>query len=575
MCPGVELVRFANSGTEATMHALRIARGYTGREKVIKFEGQYHGMYDYVLWSTASANPTALGSRRDPIKYQQSSGIPACIRDLILTLPYNDFELLEAALKREGHQVAAIIVEPILGNAAGIGPKEGWLEFLRQKCDEYGIVLIFDEVKTGFRIAPGGAQELFGVQADLVTYAKAIANGFPLAAIGGKREVMERRGPGRVAGRHLLLQRRGHRRRRRHAGAVGGRPDSARPSTPRANKLKAGIAEILTEAGIPHQIQGPGAMFGLLFMDDEPVEFRDMRKHNAALYEALCMDLVAHGVIPDPDAREPWFLCAAHDDAAIDETLTLFAEAVQRRQGAGAVGRPCRSVTRRNEPFPQIEIEGEAYERGRQYGACVADAIAQNVEVYLRLIEFHGGLERRAARDAAAAFGPILEAHAPDLLLEMRGIADGAGCDLLDVVLINARSELMGTMGECTALAAGPEVTSRGQVLLGQNWDWYTAVEPEPVLLRIRQPGKPEILTLCEAGQVGKIGMNSAGLGVCLNFLSHADQGPGRADPRICCARCWAAPTWARRSARRTACPEAARPTSCWPTPRAKSWTWS
>jgi isopenicillin-N N-acyltransferase-like protein len=177
--------------------------------------------------------------------------------------------------------------------------------------------------------------------------------------------------------------------------------------------------------------------------------------------------------------------------------------------------------------FQRIELEGEAYERGRQYGARVAGSIQRNVEVYLRLIEFHGGLKPAAAREAAATFGPILEAHAPDLLLEMRGIADGADCDLLDVVLINARSELMGAMGECTALAAGPEVTSRGQVLLGQNWDWYTAVETEPVLLRIRQPGKPAILTLCEAGQVGKIGMNSAGLGVCLNFLSHRDRGRG------------------------------------------------
>jgi isopenicillin-N N-acyltransferase-like protein len=182
--------------------------------------------------------------------------------------------------------------------------------------------------------------------------------------------------------------------------------------------------------------------------------------------------------------------------------------------------------------FQRIELEGEAYERGRQYGARVAVAIQHNVEVYLQLIEFHSGLERQAAREAAAAFGPILEAHAPDLLLEMRGIAAGAGCDLLDVMLINARSELMGSMGECTAggctaLAAGPEVTSQGQVLLGQNWDWYTAVEPEPVLLHIRQTDKLEILTLCEAGQVGKIGMNTAGLGVCLNFLSHRDKGQG------------------------------------------------
>lgn len=334
MCPGIELVRFANSGSEATMHALRIARGYTGREKVIKFEGQYHGMYDYVLWSTASANPAALGSRRDPIKVQQSSGIPACIRDLILTLPYNDFEVLEAALKREGHQIAALIVEPILGNAAGIGPKEGWLEFLRQKCDEYGIVLIFDEVKTGFRLAPGGAQEVFGVQADLATYAKAIANGFPLAAMGGKRQVMEVVGRGVAQGGTYCAN---------AAGIAAADAtlelledgETLKAINAQGEKLKAGIAAILTEAGIAHQIQGPGAMFGVLFMDEKPVEFRDMRKHNAALYEVLCTDLVAHGVVPDPDAREPWFLCAAHDDAAIAETLTIFAEAVHRIKKRG------------------------------------------------------------------------------------------------------------------------------------------------------------------------------------------------------------------------------------------------
>jgi len=177
--------------------------------------------------------------------------------------------------------------------------------------------------------------------------------------------------------------------------------------------------------------------------------------------------------------------------------------------------------------FELIEIEGKAYERGRQYGARVPVVIHHNVEVYLQLIELYGGLDRDAAPEAAAAFRPILETHAPDLLLEMQGIADGAGCDLVDVLLINARSELMNTMGECTALAAAPEVTARRRALLGQNWDWYTACEAEPVLLRVRQPGRPEILTLTEAGQVAKIGLNSAGLGVCLNFLSHADRGTG------------------------------------------------
>jgi isopenicillin-N N-acyltransferase like protein len=179
--------------------------------------------------------------------------------------------------------------------------------------------------------------------------------------------------------------------------------------------------------------------------------------------------------------------------------------------------------------FPLIELEGEDYERGRQYGARARRAIRHNVEAYLRLVEYYAGLDHETALQAAAAFVPIVETHAPDLLEEMRGIADGAGCDLVEVVFLNARSELMGAMreGECTALAAGPEVTDQGQVLLGQNWDWYTAVESEPFLLRIRQPGKPQVLTLAEAGQVGKIGMNSAGLGVCLNFLAHTDRGQG------------------------------------------------
>ena len=177
--------------------------------------------------------------------------------------------------------------------------------------------------------------------------------------------------------------------------------------------------------------------------------------------------------------------------------------------------------------LPLIEIEGKAHERGRQYGARAARTIAQNVECYLRLIEHQTGLAAEDSLRAAAGYEPILEAHCPDLLLEMQGIAAGAGCSLAGILLINARSELMESHDECTALAAGPEVTASGDVLLAQNWDWYSALEPQPILLRIRQPDKPDILTLCEAGQVGKIGLNSEGLGVCLNFLAHRDRGQG------------------------------------------------
>jgi hypothetical protein len=179
--------------------------------------------------------------------------------------------------------------------------------------------------------------------------------------------------------------------------------------------------------------------------------------------------------------------------------------------------------------FDLISVQGDPFERGHQYGARAAGSITANVGAYLRLIEFHAGLDAEAALTAARGFAALVDRHAPDLFEEMRGIAEGAACSLDEILLINARSELMGTVraGECTALAAGPGVTAEGQVLLSQNWDWYTAIEVEPVLLEIRQDNGPTILTLAEAGQVGKIGMNSAGLGVCLNFMQHTDQGQG------------------------------------------------
>src|SRR3990172_8347577 len=199
MCPGVDMVRYANSGAEATMHSLRVARAYTGREKIVKFEGQYHGSYDYVLFSTASASPSSLGSRRSPISAPVSSGIPHALSDLIILLPYNDFDALERTVKAQWGHIAAIIVEPVAGNMASLMAAPGWLEHIRKLCDEYGIVMIMDEVKTGFRIAKGGATEYFGVKGDLMTYAKSIANGFPCAVIGGRREVMMTIEPGDTA----------------------------------------------------------------------------------------------------------------------------------------------------------------------------------------------------------------------------------------------------------------------------------------------------------------------------------------------------------------------------------------
>jgi len=327
---GVDMVRLANSGTEATMHALRIARAYTGRERFIKFEGQYHGMHDYVLFSTASSPAKALGSQRNPINVQTSSGIPEGIRHYVINLPYNDLERLEETVNARWHELAAIIVEPLLGNAASVMPQPGWLEALRELCDDYGIVLIFDEVKTGFRIANGGAQEYFGVTADLVTYAKSMGNGFPIAAIGGTEEVMGIIEDGGVA----------------HGGTYCGNVvgTAAADATleileqepiletifERGQQLIDGIDEILTQADIPHFVTGPAPMFSILLgMDKEPTSFREYCRGDDALYESIAMALIERGVMPDCDGREPWFLCYSHGEQEIADTLTAFEEAVK------------------------------------------------------------------------------------------------------------------------------------------------------------------------------------------------------------------------------------------------------
>jgi glutamate-1-semialdehyde 2,1-aminomutase len=328
MCPGVDMVRFANSGSEATMHALRIARSHTGREKIIKFEGQYHGMYDYMLFSTSSSPVGAMGHQRNPVPAPTTSGIPRALHDLVIALPYNDFEALERTVRQAWGDVAAIIVEPIMGNVAGIMPQPGWLELIRSLCDEYGIVMIMDEVKTGFRIAPGGAQEYFGVEGDLVTYAKAMGNGFPIAAIGGKREVMESVGPGRTA----------------HGGTYCGnvvgtsaadatleiiaRGEALKTVDARGKALMKGIHGILTDADIAHHMLGVPSMFSIALSEEEPIDVRGWAKTDADLYEEIMMGLMERGAMPEVDGAEPWFLCAALSEKDVDDTLSYFAEAV-------------------------------------------------------------------------------------------------------------------------------------------------------------------------------------------------------------------------------------------------------
>lgn len=327
MCPAVEMVRFACSGTEATMHALRVARAYTGREKILKFEGMYHGFQDYTLWSTY-APVEAYGNARSPIPVPSSSGIPKSLNELIITLPFNDTEILEATLRNVGEQVAAIIVEPCMGNCGAILPKRGFLQFIRKQCDRYGIVFILDEVKTGFRIANGGAQEYYRIQPDLATYAKALANGYPLAAFGGRKEIMSIIGLGVAQGGTFNNNKPGV------AAAwatliVLEKEPVMKTIEKRGKRLMDGISKIFSEASIPHCMNGFPAMFSFALGVEKVSDQRSWDKSDKEYYLALIDALVERGVMPDHDPREPWFLCYSHSDTDIDETLTAFREVVK------------------------------------------------------------------------------------------------------------------------------------------------------------------------------------------------------------------------------------------------------
>ena len=329
MIPGMEKLRFTNTGTEATMHALRTARGYTNKEKFIKFEGQYHGAHDYVLFSTASSPISAMGARTSPIPVQVGSGIPDKIRDYVYCLPFNDFEAVEQCVKDHHGDLAAILVEPCLGNIAGIEPKDGFLEHLRSLCSDHNIALIFDEVKTGFRLSNGGARETYDVIPDISTYAKSLGNGLPVAAFGGKAEVMDVIGGGSVT----------------HAGTFGANGVSMAAAnavidilneTPvlkdlskRGLRLKEGLDQVLTDADLPHQMCGHPNIQGFLITDKKVQEVRDLAYSDDGLYETIMNNMYNRGVWIEDDPREPWFLCEAHTEEIIDKTLNIFQESVK------------------------------------------------------------------------------------------------------------------------------------------------------------------------------------------------------------------------------------------------------
>lgn len=332
MVPCIEKLRLCSSGSEATMHSLRVARAFTGREKFIKFEGQYHGVHDNVLFSMYADPASTYGLRHAPIPVLESAGVPRAMKDLVITLPYNDPEALEFVLKRCWFEVAAIMIEPILGNCAGVEPEPGFLEIVRKLCDQYGIVLIFDEVKTGFRVSRGGAQELYGVTPDMSTFGKAIANGYVLAAFGGKTQVMDVLCPGGVehAGTHN-----GH---RIAVTAANATLDILR-SQPvletirkRGLRLKEGAQKIFDQYGAPITTLGQGAMWGWAAMKEKPIGQREYQVSDRAYLHRLASELVERGISVARETREPWFMNYSHTDTDIDHTLNILEDVVKQTQ---------------------------------------------------------------------------------------------------------------------------------------------------------------------------------------------------------------------------------------------------
>ena len=327
MCPGVEMVRLACSGTEATMHAVRVARAYTGREKIIKFEGMYHGFQDYTLFSTY-APVEAYGNRNSPLPVPSSSGIPRALNELVITLPFNDLEVLDKVLRRAGHEVAAIIAEPCMGNCAAIEPLPGYLEFIRQKCAEYEIVFILDEVKTGFRIANGGAQEYYNLLPDLATYAKALGNGYPIAAFGGKREIMSIIGQGVAQGGTFNNNKPGVAAAYATLKTLQEGP-VLKTIEGRGRRLMDGLKGIFAGQGIPVCFTGYPAMFAFSIGIEEVHDQRGWSRSDKEYYLRILEAAIERGVMPDHDPREPWFLCYAHGEAEIDETLNVMSDVIK------------------------------------------------------------------------------------------------------------------------------------------------------------------------------------------------------------------------------------------------------
>ncbi len=323
LVPSMELVRMVSSGTEATMSAIRLARGFTGRDKIVKFEGCYHGHADSLLVKAGSGALT-LG-------VPSSAGVPESLAKHTLTLRFNDLESVETCFKEAGDDISCIIIEPVAGNMNCIPPEPGFLEGLRKICDQYGTVLIFDEVMTGFRVALGGAQAHYGVTPDLTTFGKVIGGGLPVGAFGGKRKVMEHIAPlgpvyqaGTLSGNPIAMA----------AGLATltqlQEPDFHSKLTQATEALVKGLQQAADDAGIAMTTNQVGGMFGLFFTEDKKVSFYEqVVASNQERFKQFFHAMLDRGVYLAPSAFEAGFVSAAHGDAEIEFTLSAAREAFQ------------------------------------------------------------------------------------------------------------------------------------------------------------------------------------------------------------------------------------------------------
>ena len=324
MVPAAELVRFSNSGTEAVMAALRLARAYTGKDDYVILEGSYHGLFDAAMWYTPMDKWSQVG---DPVVYPYSEGIPLSTRSFAHFVQANDANQLEDVLKRHASRVACLLIEPIMGNCLGIAADPAYIRAARELCDRHGVLLVIDEVKTGFRVARGGAQELYGVKADLCTFAKAMANGYPISVLAGREEIMRKIGRGVAHGGTYTA----------HSVSLAAaertlqildETDALERIVGYGTALRQGMTAILKARGIAHSFVGHPSMSGLYFAHEPPRNYRDWKGSDYTFYDAAAKVLHDERVLCEPDSREPWFVCAAHDDACLKQTLAAFEVAI-------------------------------------------------------------------------------------------------------------------------------------------------------------------------------------------------------------------------------------------------------